>query len=294
MNTEKMRSIEFTYDCIPCAIGSVITLFKKGIVPKDKQDYTFRTLLKYFSELDYAQSPPEIARDMHRTIRRILKNSDPYRDLKRHYNQIILDKYDEFMQLVKAATDPFTYALRLSIAGNIIDFGPNGKFDVDGTIEKAQSVVLAFDDSTDLKREIEAADTVLFLGDNAGEIVLDRIFIETIKHSNLYFAVRGAPVINDVTMEDAKMVGIDKLATVITNGDDAPGSIIKDTSAEFQEIFNKADLIISKGQGNLESLIQSDKNIYFILMAKCDHVAKHLGCKKGDFLVMKNKNHRLS
>ncbi len=288
MRQEVAKPIEFTYECIPCAMGSLITLFKKGMVPEDKQDFIFRTLLKYFSELNYRQSPPEIGQQMHRIIKELLDNSDPYFDIKNKFNRLLLDLYPDLKKRIIDADDPFDFALRLAIAGNVIDFGPNNKFDINDTIKKANSVNLAIDNSKELKRSIAQSKIVLYLGDNAGEVVMDRLFLETINHSNVYFAVRGAPIINDITEADAKIVGIDKIAKIISNGDDAPGTILKNTSDEFRGIFDRADLIISKGQGNYESLSNCQKNIYFILMAKCDHVAKHLGCKKGDFVVKKN------
>jgi hypothetical protein len=176
-------------------------------------------------------------------------------------------------------------ALRFAIAGNVIDFGPNQPFDINNTLEQAKSIVLAIDDSRALQASLSQSKMLLYLGDNAGEIVMDRIFLETIQHPNVYFAVRGAPIINDALIEDAKLVGIDKIAHLITNGDDAPGTILETSSAEFRSLFEQADLIISKGQGNYEGLTANEKNIYFILMTKCDHVANHLGIKKGDFVV---------
>lgn len=144
--------------------------------------------------------------------------------------------------------------------------------------------------SSELKEALSTAKTVLYLGDNAGEIVLDKLFIETLMHPNLYFAVRGAPVINDATLDDAQYVGIDAVADVISNGYDAPSTIVDRCSPQFQELFNKADVIISKGQGNLEGLLEkTDKQVYFLLMVKCDVIAEALGVKKGDFVVRKQK-----
>jgi len=143
--------------------------------------------------------------------------------------------------------------------------------------------------SYELKEALSNAKTVLYLGDNSGEIVLDKLFIETIMHPNLHFAVRGAPVINDVTIDDARYVGIYKVADVISNGYDAPSTIIDKCSEEFQKHFNDADVIISKGQGNLEGLLhKTHKTVFFLLMVKCDVIAEALGVKKGDFVVMKN------
>jgi uncharacterized protein with ATP-grasp and redox domains len=285
LKPENEAAIKLTYDCIPCAIGSLITLFKKGLVTTEKQEQTMRALLEYLSKIDYNQSPPKLGREMHRMIRQVLNNPDPYYEIKKQFNQLLLNYYPDLRKLVAEADDPFQMALRFAIAGNVIDFGPNQPFDINKTLERAKSIVLAIDDSEALQKSISHSKMLLYLGDNAGEIVMDRIFLETIQHPNVYFAVRGAPIINDALMEDAKLVGIDKIAHLITNGDDAPGTILETSSAEFRSLFEQADLIISKGQGNYEGLSCVHKNIYFILMTKCDHVANHLGVKKGDFVV---------
>ncbi len=285
VNKVPKEPLKVTYDCIPCAIGSLITLFKKGLISQEKQDKAMRGLLKFLTDVNFDQSPPALGKEMHRLIRHVLNNPDPYKEIKHKFNSLMLEYYPALKEKTANASDPFNFALRLTIAGNVIDFGPNNSFDINDTLKKAESVELAVDYSQNLKANLETADVLLYLGDNAGEIVMDRIFLETIQHKNVYFAVRGAPIINDITEEDAEMVGIDKIAHVISNNDDAPGTILETTSIEFQNIFNKADLIISKGQGNYESLSGCDRNIFFLLMAKCDHVANHLGVRKGDFLV---------
>jgi len=290
MNVDKHKNskpLKVTYDCIPCAIGSVIKLFNRGLIPEEQQEKAMRVLLKYLSNVNFNQSPPALGKEMHRIIRKILNDPDPYQEIKIEFNSLMLKYYPDLKAQVTTAADPFLLALRLAIAGNIIDFGPNHSFNVHNTLKQAKSVKLAVDHSLQLKTAIKNASMLLYLADNAGEIVMDRLFLETINHPNVYFAVRGAPIINDVTIEDAQQIGIDKMATIISNGDDAPGTILKSISPQFREIFNSADLIISKGQGNYEGLSDCNENIYFLLMAKCDHVANHLGVRKGDFLVIK-------
>ena len=287
MNRVSQESLKVCFDCIPCAIGSLINLFNKGLVPFEKQEDTMRSLLKYLSEMNYDQSPPALGREMHRMIRKVLNNPDPYRELKDEFNTLMLKNYPRLKDKVAKASNPFNFALRLAIAGNVIDFGPNNSFDVNDTLKKAESVNLAVDHSQQLKSALDSARTVLYLGDNAGEIVMDRLFLETINHPEVYFAVRGAPIINDITIEDASQVEMDKVTTIISNGDDAPGTILENVSSQFRDVFENADLIISKGQGNYEGLSGIDHNIYFLLMAKCEHVANQLGVRKGDFLIKK-------
>ncbi len=283
---ETRKEFKVTYDCIPCSIGSLIKLLNTNFIKEDKKDNAMRGLLKFLSEMDYQQAPPALGQKMHRIIRNILENPDPYKQIKQEFNRLMLDDYDKLQLEVKTAADSFNMALRFAIAGNIIDFGPNHHFDINETIEQARSVNLAIDHSKSLRDALDSAQTVLYLGDNAGEIVLDRLFLETIQHPNVFFAVRGGPIINDVTIEDAEAVGIDKIATIISNGQNAPGTLLETVSDDFRELFDTADLIISKGQGNYEGLANCEKNIYFLLMAKCDHVAAHLGVTCGDFVVV--------
>ncbi|OQX82672.1 hypothetical protein B6D60_11755 [candidate division KSB1 bacterium 4484_87] len=288
MSEKYPEMISFSYECIPCAMGSVINLIKNDIAAPEKREPLIKEVLRFLSDVSFDQSPIEMGRDLHRLIREFLGDADPYAALKQKFNSLLLERYDELTQFVQESDRPFKAALRLAIAGNVIDFVANNNFDIHSTIEKAKTVKLAIDDSEKLEEDIQSAETILYLADNAGEIVLDRILLQTMKHPRVYFAVRGNPVINDATRQDAEQIGLGELVKIIDNGDDAPGTILPDTSAEFKKIFYDADLIISKGQGNFESLMYCHRPLYFILMAKCDHVAKILGVNKGDFIVKKS------
>lgn len=199
-------------------------------------------------------------------MREQLSDPDPYKEIKKKYNRMMLDMYSKFEDMVESAKDPFDMAMRLAVAGNVIDFGPQDQLDVMDTINRVVHSKIEIDDSKLLKNDLKSANMILYIGDNCGEIVLDKLFLETINLPNMYFAVRGGPVLNDVTTEDAMMVGIDKIAKIITTGDDAPGAVFDSTSDEFQQIFTNSDVIISKGQGNLEGLIDVNQNIYFFLL----------------------------
>ena len=149
---------------------------------------------------------------------------------------------------------------------------------------------MAIDDSQLLRRELKRARSVFYLGDNCGEIVLDKLFLSCLDVPVKYFAVRGGPVINDATYQDARMVEMRDVAKVVTTGDNAPGAVWESTSEEFKDVFLNADVIISKGQGNLEGLMDvPHQNIYFLLVTKCDLIAGRMGTKKGEFIVIKGK-----
>jgi len=235
-------------------------------------------------------STPAFSRSLHNKLKKYTNNSDSYASIKKDGNDKALSLYPEMKEKILQAEKPFDIAIRLAIAGNIMDSAISDSYDIKRTIDKTLNSCFAINHSDYLKQDLLKAKKVLFIGDNAGEIVFDKLFIETIMHPHLYFSVRGAPIINDATMEDAEYVGMGKVADVISNGYDAPSTIIEHCSDEFCKIFDEADVIISKGQGNLEGLLgNTNKNIYFLLMVKCDVIANALNVQKGDFVVLNNK-----
>ncbi len=262
------------------------------MIPEKDKEPLMRKLLAFLAEADYTLSPPVLGREMHRMIRQQLNIPDPYRDIKEKYNRMMLDRFPEFEKKVEQAKDPFDSAMRLAIAGNVIDFGARRQLDIMETINRVMYAQFAIDDSRQLRRDLRDAHTLLYIGDNCGEIVLDKLFLQYLHVPELYFAVRGGPIINDITFEDARMVGIDRVAKVISTGDDSPGVVWETSSEEFKQVFNKADVIISKGQGNLEGLIDIPQNIYFLLVVKCALIGSRFGVKEGQFVVKRSSLHQ--
>lgn len=237
-----------------------------------------------------SQNVPEAACFLHRLIKKRTNNDDLYKKEKAFYNQLMLRFEEGIRGIIRKSENPFQTALRYALAGNIIDFGPPKHFDVMQVLSEAASIVPAIDHSELLFEELAKASTVLYLGDNAGEIVLDKLFIETINHPNLWFAVRGGNIINDVTLEDVYKTGMDQVSKCISNGYDAPSTIIDQCSPEFKMIFKKADVVISKGQGNLEGLIHNrDKKIFFLLMVKCQVIGEVLNVAEKNSAVFFNQ-----
>lgn len=166
---------------------------------------------------------------------------------------------------------------------------PTHVFDVKGTIEKVLVSDFAIDHSEMLRKEIKKAETILYLGDNAGEIAMDRLFLETLNHPNVWFAVCEKPVLNDVTRLEAEEVRINKFARIISNGDDAPSTLLHHVSDKFRQVYENADLIISKGMGNYEGLLnENDPQLFFLLMVKCPVIGWKIGAHKGQFVVKQN------
>jgi len=242
----------------------------------------FRDILNKYKKM----SSPEIQRILNNKFCQIIGVADPFEEEKDFCNQSALGLYKIWKPKVLNSENPLDLALRLAIAGNIMDYGANNSFDINQTIKDVIHADFAIDHSLILKQKIKQARKILFLGDNAGEIVFDKLFIETTMHNQVIYAVKGSPVLNDVCIKDAKDIGMELVADVMSNGYDAPSTVIKSCSREFRDVFKSADLIISKGQGNLEGLIDlQDPRIFFLLMAKCEVIADILDVEKGSIVV---------
>jgi len=241
-------------------------------------------VMSLLQEADPSFRPPEIAARLHTLIRDLTDCEDPYLELKQTSTKNALSLYPELKRKITKAKNPFDTAVRLSIAGNILDFGIGKDFDLQRVIQRVLTQPYAVDHTLELKDEISNAKNILFLADNAGETVFDRLLIETIDKHVIY-AVKDAPILNDATAEDATAAGIDQVAEVISCGARSPGTILNRCSEEFIKIYEHADVIIAKGQGNYEALSEEKENIFFLLQTKCDVLARDLGVPVGSIVA---------
>lgn len=281
------------FDCVPCFVRQVLDSVRMTTDDTQLHEKVLREALSMASEMDLNQSPPAMAQKIHQFIRKMTGISDPYLDVKNRFNKLALQMYPDLRMRIDTSTDPMETAVRLAIAGNIIDFGVNSTVEssqVERTI--AESLTDPFDrESLEVfKHAVSRAGEILYLGDNAGEIVFDRLLIEQLPCEKITFVVKGGPVLNDAVMEDAKIVGLTDVVDVIDNGSDAPGTILENCSETFRRRFDQSDLIIAKGQGNYETLSDVDKNIFFLVRPKCSVLARHLGREIGS-LVLSGSNH---
>jgi uncharacterized protein with ATP-grasp and redox domains len=291
MNRQADGRMKTYFECIPCFIRQVLDAARITSDDKQVQLRVLRQALKLASEVDLMQSPPAMAQQIHRYIREFTGNPDPYAEIKDRFNKIALQMYPDLRNRIEQSPDPLETAVRLAIAGNIIDFGVSSNIEesqVRQTIAESLEAPLDLDELADFKKAVKETKSILYLGDNAGEIVFDRLLVEQLPCNKIAFVVKKGPVINDATMADAIMAGITDIVEVIDNGSDAPGMILEDCSEQFRNRFDKTELIIAKGQGNYETLSEIDKDIFFLLRAKCPVAAGHLGCEIGDMVLSKN------
>lgn len=224
-------------------------------------------------------------------IRQVTGNPDPYRQRKHGSNTLVLTLYPQLKDRIRDSANPLETAVRLATAGNVIDFGIYRSIDAADVTEAIDRALIDEWDTGCLEQFAQAvndARDILYIGDNAGEIVFDRLLTEELPHEKVTFAVKGSPVINDATMEDAEMAGLTRLMEVVENGSDAPGTILEDCSAGFRERFEQSDLIIAKGQGNYESLSEVDKDTFFMLKVKCPVIAADLDCDMGQMILRRS------
>ena len=279
-----------TYDCIPCFIRQALDAARLATSDEKIHEQVLRGVLAAASKMNLDQSPPVMGQYIHKLIRELSGHDDPYKKIKDRFNNFALKLYPDLQQRIKTSSNPMDTAIRMAIAGNIIDFGVNAEIDrpiIFDTIEQAMSVQL-FGNIDILCDSIDTAKNILYLGDNCGEIVFDRLLIEQLPVHKVTFVVRGGPIINDATMADARETGMTELVTVMDNGSNVPGTVLEKCSKEFRECFAHADLIIAKGQGNYETLSSCEKNIFFLLKAKCPVISGHMGCEPGSFIVKRS------
>ena len=275
-------------ECIPCIVNQSIRIARQMTQDEKVQEELLQQVLKSLSHMSYHLTPPHLGREAHRVVRRVLNHPDPFLKVKREFNRQVRALYPTLKEKVDHAVDRLSCALRLAIAGNVIDFGPQHRFQLMRTIEEALVKKPAVDDSESLRAGLKGVSSILYLGDNAGETFFDKILIKELGPAKIYYAVRGSAVINDATAEDAYYAGIDQVAQVVSNGSDVPGTILEDCTESFREIFDRADLVIAKGHGNYETLNEvKGKKLYFLLMVKCKIIARDVGCSVGDYVIRK-------
>lgn len=279
-------------DCIGCFVRQGLDAARLATGDEHIHEKVVREILRLAAELDMSRSPPAIGQQVHRLIRELVGKDDPYHQIKRHFNSLALKLYPELRKQIVSSSNRFETAIRLAIAGNVIDFGVNGsidKSDLNKAISESSSADFDSRQIRSFQDAVEQAENILYLADNAGEIVFDRLLIEQLPYEKVTVVVKGKPVINDATMEDAELAGLPKIVEVIENGSDAPGTILETCSILLRCHFETADVVIAKGQGNYETLSDLDKNIFFMLKAKCPVIARDLGCEVGEMILRRSE-----
>lgn len=283
-----------TTECIPCYLQQSINAMEKGEVDKQKRSALLKELFPLIMALPEDRSPAENSTIILHKLVELIGGYDPFEKAKKASNQQALAYLGQLEEMVKESKDPLLTALKISVAGNVVDLGIFDDYDLSSAIKDAMKSDFSIDDYRDFKEDLEKGDKVLIIGDNSGEIVFDKILVKQLMEmgKEVIYGVKGGFIINDATIDDAKEAGLTDLVKVITNGNNFLGTIEKYCSREFLEWMHDSNIIISKGQANYESLESSElagDNTYFLLKAKCPVVAAHLGVDYGNIVLVKNR-----
>jgi len=275
-------------DCIPCFFEQALRAGRIATDDEQLQKRVLDELGAMLRHISLESTPPETGRLIYRMVMEITGNPDPFRELKSASTQQALALYPSLKGTIDESNDSLLTAIRIAIAGNVIDFGASATFDIDTAIKEALGNDFAVCDYNAFKSNLAESKQILYIGDNAGETVFDKLLIEQMNKPVTY-VVRDKPVINDATAEDAIEARIDEVATIVSSGTDAPGTILSTCSPEFREMLDSAEFVLAKGQGNYEALSNENRSIFFLLKAKCQIIANDLGVAKGD-IVLKGIN----
>lgn len=275
-------------ECYPCFFQQAINAAR--MIDAD-EDMTRKILLEVnglLPKIPVDATPPEIGREVYRIISRLTGIRDPYRELKKKCTEQALALYPSLKERVRSTEDRLRRAIRIAIAGNVIDFGSNTPFDMARDLKSILNQKFAIDHYDTFKARLAEAKDILYIADNAGETVFDRVLIEELGKPVTY-VVRGQPIINDAVYEDAIAGGLNRVAQILSSGADAPGNILPLCSDEFMKVYEASDFIISKGQGNYEGFSEESRPIFFLLKAKCSVIARHIGVEQGSIILKRTK-----
>ncbi|MBU0574442.1 MAG: DUF89 family protein [Candidatus Margulisbacteria bacterium] len=291
-------------DCIPCFFRQALDAARLAGVGEKTQKKILDEVCGIIPTLKMTASPPEIARKIYKLLAEITGNKDPFKIIKIKSNKKALALYPQMKKVVERSKDRLLAALELAVAGNIIDYGVKNHLDVEKEIKKlfnqeAETIKQekkGIFEYQAFKKALAKASRILYLADNAGEVVFDRILLKELIRlgkNDIIYVVKESPVINDALAEDAVFCGIGGYAEIMSSGCDAPGTVLKYCSPAFLKRLKTSDLIISKGQGNFEALSGEKLPVFFLFRAKCPVVAGHIGGKLGDIVLKRSDSYEI-
>lgn len=275
-------------DCFPCFLRQALEAARMAGANEEQQRVILDHTMTLLQEIPLNSTPPEIGDQVHRIVRQLTGVGDPYSAVKAKSTQEALRLYPRLLALTTEGEDRLGRAVRLAIAGNVMDSAPAGGFNIKETLEQILHQPLAVSDMAALRRALSEARAALYLGDNAGETVFDRVLIEALECPVTY-ATKEGPILNDATVEDALAAGLGEHAEVVSTGSDAPGTILSRCSAPFRRLYDQADLIIAKGQANYETLSPGGKRVFFLLKVKCPVIARDIGAPVGSIVLKRGE-----
>ncbi len=280
--------MNITTDCITCLLNQSIRVAKNLKLDEPKSDELTKIAQETISKYSNV-TPVVVASDLYPKMSNFIGSSDIYADLKAKSTKEALKLLTEVEATLESLEDRLEGAIKASVAGNVIDFATPNQFDLSKEFKTVFKTPFAIDNQDKFLDRLKSAKSFMIIADNVGEHVFDKLLLQEINrvypNIELYYATRGVPIINDVTIKEAKEIGLDRVATLIDSGVDTPGLDYSRASSSFMKIYNSMDLILAKGMGNYEALDEvCDNRIYHLLKVKCSVVALSIGANLGDLI----------
>lgn len=274
------------FECVPCILTQGLNTVRR--VTDDRKVH--REVLNYIMDRlrndQLAMTPADHSNLAYQAVREVTGVEDPFKQEKQDLNRAAMELYPKLKQTVAESEDPLHTALKIAVAGNMIDLGIDSEFDIERDLERIIEDGFAIDDCLDFKSSLDKAEQILYIGDNTGEIVFDKVLVEQLGPEKVTFVVKGGPIINDAMLEDTRQIGLNSICRVIPTANNCIGLPSSSITPDIEHALNTAGMIISKGQGNFETLSETNKNIFFLLKAKCTLVAKELGVRFGQVVLV--------
>jgi uncharacterized protein with ATP-grasp and redox domains len=271
-------------DCLPCMLRQALEAARMADADVGQQRAILNRVMELLAVVPADNTPAETGYHVHRIVREMTGVGDPYKLVKEEATRNALQLLPRLREIVAQADDPLEKAVRIAIAGNIIDLAPGIQFTLEATLERVLHQPFAVNDLETLRQTLSQAESALYLADNAGETVFDRVLIETLEQPVIY-AVKGGPTLNDATWEDAIAAGISEVAEIVSTGSDAPGTVLESCGSAFRQLYNEAEVIIAKGQANHEALGEGDRRLFFLLQVKCSVLGREIGVEPGSIVL---------
>ncbi len=278
-------------ECLYCLIKQAWNTVQMATQDETLQTDVLREAAGFLQNTDLVNNPAVLSTPVYQIVSRITGVKDPYKKIKAETNEEAKRLLPELRKIIVESGDAIKTALHIAVAGNIIDLGIGHTYDLKKDIHDILKLKFAIDDTENFLRELKPGRHLLYLGDNAGEIIFDTILVEELLKTGVQisFAVKSSPIINDALMEDARFAGLMDLVPLIETGSGDIGVNLTNASDEFRDNFEKADIILGKGHGNFETCVGMNRDVFFLLKAKCHVVAHELCVSKGDIVFKYQK-----
>jgi len=274
--------------CYECVFRQAVSALKSTDLSQEIQIKTLKKVLKSLEDADPSLTPSAMAGDTNRVMRESTGIKDFYQAEKRANHDLALSYLNDLRDLLQDGDDLLEQGLKISAAGNIIDIIHSNDYHLWQEVEKTVNSELIGGGIDNFRTALNIAPHLLYLADNVGETVFDRVFIESIDIP-VYYAVKSGPILNDAVLEDALAAGIDQAAEIVETGSQSPGTILYQCSDEFQELFQESKLVISKGQANYETMDENGDKVYFLLRTKCPVLSHELDAPMGSLVFKQGR-----